>query len=310
MLENSTLKPVVTVIMATYNRSNILHYAVQSVLRQTETNWELLVIGDHCTDDTEAVMASFTDPRIRFINLETNVGEQSGPNNVGLRQARGEYIAFLNHDDMWFPDHLAVCLTTLRTQQADLVFAMGAVIMPEEEIALVGILPDNRYKPVYFVPASSWVFHRSVVDAVGEWYSYKKLWLVPSHDWLRRVDRKGKTISIIRQLTWLAIPSGARKNSYRERQSREHDYYFNELCTNPAFKESLLARVAVAFLEKENRFEGVGMIWQGLKNIVKKQVIAAGFLPLELRLMWQYRRKGEGLNYLRSMRGLPKLNQK
>ncbi|ADB40792.1 glycosyltransferase family 2 protein [Spirosoma linguale] len=301
--------PVVTVIMATYNRSNILHYAVQSVLRQTETNWELLVIGDHCTDDTEAVMASFTDPRIRFINLETNVGEQSGPNNTGLRQARGTYIAFLNHDDMWFPEHLAVCLAALRTQQADLVFTLGAVMMPDEQIVLSGILPANRYNPVYFVPASSWVFHRSVVDDVGEWYSYKKLWLVPSHDWLRRVDRHGKTISIIRQLTWLAIPSGARKNSYRERQSREHDYYFTELSTNPAFKEDLMTRVALAFSEKENRYEGVGMIWQGVKNILKKQVIATGFVPLELRLMWQYRRKGEGLNYLRRMRGLPNLNQ-
>jgi glycosyltransferase involved in cell wall biosynthesis len=308
-MDDLNSSPVVTIIMATYNRSNVLKYAVQSVLSQTESDWELLVIGDHCTDDTEAVMGSFTDPRIRFINLPENIGEQSGPNNVGLRQARSEFIAFLNHDDMWFPEHLAVCLTTLRTQQADLVFTLGAVVMLDEQIVLAGILPDNRYKPVYFVPASSWVFHRSVVDEVGEWYSYKKLWLVPSHDWLRRVDRTGKTISIIRQLTWLAIPSGARKNSYRERQSQEHDHYFNELSTNPAFKESLLARVAVAFSEKENRFEGTGMIWQGLKNIVKKQVIAVGFVPLELRLMWQYRQKGEGLNYLRKIRGLPKLNQ-
>lgn len=67
--------PLVSVIMATYNRSNILPYAVRCVLSQTLTDWELLVVGDACTDDTEAVMGTFTDQRVRFINLPQNVGE-------------------------------------------------------------------------------------------------------------------------------------------------------------------------------------------------------------------------------------------
>jgi GT2 family glycosyltransferase len=84
--------PLISIIMATYNRSNILAYTIQSVLWSTYKDWELLVVGDSCTDDTEEVVASFEDPRVSFINLERNFGEQSGPNNEGFRRARGRYI--------------------------------------------------------------------------------------------------------------------------------------------------------------------------------------------------------------------------
>jgi len=92
--------PLVSVIIATYNRSNVLAIAIKTVLAQTYPQWELLVIGDACTDDTAAVVAGFGDVRIRFHNLAQNVGEQSGPNNEGMQQAKGKYFAFLNHDDL------------------------------------------------------------------------------------------------------------------------------------------------------------------------------------------------------------------
>ena len=85
--------PLVSIILATYNRSPVLAHAIESVRRSTLTDWELIVVGDGCTDDTAAVVASFDDPRVTFINLPRNVGEQSGPNNEGLRLARGRYIA-------------------------------------------------------------------------------------------------------------------------------------------------------------------------------------------------------------------------
>jgi glycosyltransferase involved in cell wall biosynthesis len=82
-------KPTLSIIIATYNRSHLLRHAIQSVLRSTFQDWELLVIGDACTDDSEACVLAFNDARIRFHNLPHNVGEQSGPNNVGTSMARG-----------------------------------------------------------------------------------------------------------------------------------------------------------------------------------------------------------------------------
>ena len=75
---------LVSVIIATFNRSNVLKIALQTLRWQTYEHWEAWVIGDCCTDDTEAVVASFNDDRIHFYNLPENFGEQSGPNNEGV----------------------------------------------------------------------------------------------------------------------------------------------------------------------------------------------------------------------------------
>ena len=66
--------PLVSIIIATYNRSNILKYTISTVLKQNYQHFEILVIGDHCTDDTESVINSFDDKRISFYNLEENFG--------------------------------------------------------------------------------------------------------------------------------------------------------------------------------------------------------------------------------------------
>jgi glycosyltransferase involved in cell wall biosynthesis len=115
--------PRVTVIIATYNWSSVLPYSIGSVLRQTYSDLELLVVGDACTDDSAEVVQRMadTDERVRWINLATNAGEQSGPNNEGLRQARGELIAYLGHDDLWLPHHLS-CLVEAMDAGADLAY--------------------------------------------------------------------------------------------------------------------------------------------------------------------------------------------
>ena len=95
--------PLVSIVVATYNRAHVVAHAIASVRRSTVTDWELIVVGDRCTDDTEAVVAGFADPRITWVNLPENAGEQSGPNNEGIRRARGRYLALLNHDDLFFP---------------------------------------------------------------------------------------------------------------------------------------------------------------------------------------------------------------
>ena len=102
--------PRISIITATYNRSAVLAFSIESVLRQTESDWEMIVVGDACTDDSAEVVARYRDPRLRFCNLEQNTGEQSGPNNTGVSQARAPVLAFLNHDDLYFPDHLELNL--------------------------------------------------------------------------------------------------------------------------------------------------------------------------------------------------------
>lgn len=100
------MAPRVTVIIATYNWSSVLQHSIGSVLRQTFTDFELLVGGDGCTDDSEAVVAAINDRRVRWINLPSNTRHQSGPNNEGLRQARGEIVQEIPYT--WIPKGAAM----------------------------------------------------------------------------------------------------------------------------------------------------------------------------------------------------------
>src|SRR5262245_1859945 len=147
---NPAAPPRVSIVVATYNRSNVLALTLRTVLWQTVADWEMLVVGDACTDDTEAVVASFADPRIRFINLPENCGEQSGPNNFGAQQARGTFLVWLNHDDFWLPDHLAHALAQLDATGADLVFTLCERITAESAGFVSNASATGSYDPALF----------------------------------------------------------------------------------------------------------------------------------------------------------------
>ena len=120
--------PKVSVIIATYNKASALRYAIDSVLWQTFSDYELWVIGDACTDESEQLVTSYGDPRVFWHNLPQNSGYQSAPNNEGLRRARGEYVAYLNHDDLWLPNHLQVLLDRIEESGADFAYSILEMI--------------------------------------------------------------------------------------------------------------------------------------------------------------------------------------
>lgn len=96
---------LVSVILPTFNRARTLARAIRSVLNQGYENLELLVVDDASTDETEALMATLVDPRLRYIRLARN-GGASRARNEGLRLAKGDYIAFQDSDDEWLADKL------------------------------------------------------------------------------------------------------------------------------------------------------------------------------------------------------------
>jgi glycosyltransferase involved in cell wall biosynthesis len=94
--------PFFTVVVATFNRGRHIVPAIEAALDQTFTDFELLVIGDGVTDDTLDHVPR-GDLRVGVIGLPWNSGSQARPNNVGIAAARGRYIAYLGHDDIWMP---------------------------------------------------------------------------------------------------------------------------------------------------------------------------------------------------------------
>jgi glycosyltransferase involved in cell wall biosynthesis len=102
----------VSVVMPTYNRGYIVAEALKSVLSQTYQEFEILVIDDGSTDDTAEIVEGLSDSRIRYIRLEKNVGVAAATNK-GLREANGEFISFLDSDDLWKPNKLEWNVTYL-----------------------------------------------------------------------------------------------------------------------------------------------------------------------------------------------------
>ena len=106
---------LVSIIMPSYNTANYIAASIQSVLGQTYQNWELLLVDDCSTDDTDAVVAPFlTDTRIRYLKNDRNSGAAISRNRA-LREARGRWIAFLDSDDLWYPTKLEAQLKFMQS---------------------------------------------------------------------------------------------------------------------------------------------------------------------------------------------------
>lgn len=97
---NDRPDPVVTVVVPTYNRAGLIGAAIDSVLRQTYSDFEIIVVDDGSTDDTEAVVGAYGD-RVRYVR--TSNGGSGHARNVGMRHARGRYLTFLDSDDLLYP---------------------------------------------------------------------------------------------------------------------------------------------------------------------------------------------------------------
>ena len=96
---------LVSIIMPSYNTAKFIEETIDSVLSQTYANWELIIVDDCSTDDTDAVVAKYQDDRIRYLKNEKNSGAAVSRNRA-LREAKGRWIAFLDSDDLWTPDKL------------------------------------------------------------------------------------------------------------------------------------------------------------------------------------------------------------
>lgn len=296
--------PKVSVVMATYNRSNLLQYSIGSLLQGSFQDWELIVVGDACTDDTADVVARFDDARIRFVNLDVNHGEQAISNNKGAELARGHYIAFLNQDDMWLPDHLARSVADLENSQADLVFGQGLDIGPDGNIRLLGAECDTPrpYHPAMLVPASLWLMRSELARAVGPWLSAWHISAPPSQEWLYRAHKTGARLLACPRLSSIVIASGKRKNSYRERHSQEHTEWFIRL-NDPSFLLNIVCQ-AMGRSQWDERMNFRLLMRRTFAAMAHRLLSFLGAWPPYPAHLLKYGQKGKFLNELRLTRGL------
>ena len=182
-------KPLVSVCVPTYNRGPILlERAVATVLAQTYTNFELIVVGDHCTDDTEELLSKIKDPRLKFYNLPSrrrnykqNVENHwfvggATPANKAMELSTGEWIARVDDDDTWTPDHLEKLLEFAERGQYE--FVSGLYI--EERFGERKIIDGVRANDPYFTQKPADVNDCSPkIGGVNSWFYRSYLRFMP-----------------------------------------------------------------------------------------------------------------------------------
>ncbi len=152
----SEREPLVTVRIATYNRAaTLIDRAIASVLRQSYERWEIVVVGDGCTDDTAERIAALGHPRIRYRNLQSHGPYPDEPRqralvagvaamNAGANMAEGTWIAALGDDDEWTDDHLEVLVAAALEQQAEVAYGRLVARLDEPPLETpVGAWPPS-----------------------------------------------------------------------------------------------------------------------------------------------------------------------
>ncbi len=226
--------PCVSIIISAYNRPHVVRFAIRSVLQSDFADWEMIVVGDGCNAETEAAIRSFDDPRIRFHNLPHNTGHQSAPHNKGVEMARGEFVFFLNQDDLWFPDHLAARVAFMRETGADISWSPilllnrsgldeGPLDVDNDSVTLDGAIATGEFDPRSFIISSCWAVRREICQAVGPWLPKDATRLSPSQEWLFRAHRQGRKMRYHPYVSVLCIHSGVRRYSYVNARSVDHE---------------------------------------------------------------------------------------
>jgi glycosyltransferase involved in cell wall biosynthesis len=275
------------------------------VLNQSLADWELLVVGDACTDDTEQVVASFADARIHFFNLERNVGEQSGPNSEGFRRSRGSLIAYLGQDDLWFPDHLERCVQALADAEVDFVFTLADEIRPDGGRTLIGATPTGRFEPWLRTVPSTWVLRRELLERVGPWRPAVELHASPQEDFLTRIHRLRIEMRLVPVVTVLKITSADRPGIYATRDASENEHFWRLVRDEPSFREQELTLLALDHAGREGRPDGIRVhLDSAARDTAKRLTVALGVSPYAFYNVVRFRRKGAFLDHLRRGRGL------
>ena len=149
----SRMNPLISVVIPTYNRGRLLvERAVASVLKQTYQNFEIVIVGDHCTDNTGELLEQIGDNRIRFYNLSKRGNYPRDPRkrwcvagvvpaNKCLELAKGDWIASLDDDDEFSADHLETLLKYAQKQELEMIYGIVQMELEPGKWTNVGSYP-------------------------------------------------------------------------------------------------------------------------------------------------------------------------
>lgn len=228
--------PVVSVIMPAYNVEKFIQQSIDSVMAQTFTSWELIVIDDGSTDNTVAVVKSNQDKNANIFLIQQKNKKQGAARNAGLKIARGKFIAFLDSDDMWMPNKLEVQLRY--AEKADVIYCGGTIFTEsvekgkpwETEFGLFSA--REMYAKLYTynpIPNQAVLVNREWVTKIG--YQNESMEVVGCEDWEYwiRLAKNGATFFGINDNLFLyrVHPDGTSRNRIQMISAQAYAKYIN-----------------------------------------------------------------------------------
>lgn len=195
--------------MPAYNAATFIEESILSVLKQTYPNWELLIVDDGSIDNTADIAQKFCDIDVRIKYLFQENGKQGKARNFAIQQSKGEYIAFLDADDLWVAEKLERQVTVLReNSEISLIFSNGYVMI-EDKIEAFPIVVKNIWTsddiPFFIennrVPILSVIVKKTAIIAVGGFSENSEIQNVEDyHLWMKLLFSGFKFMSVKEQL--------------------------------------------------------------------------------------------------------------
>jgi glycosyltransferase involved in cell wall biosynthesis len=239
---------LVSIIIPAFNSALTISDTLNSILAQSYINWEALVIDDGSTDDLENFIKRFTDPRIKYFYKEN--GGVASARNFGIKNAGGDYIAFLDSDDIWHSDKLRESINVLIDEKSDLVYTDILMFVNDFNKSFkykycepFDISNDYYRLLVYdYVPTLTVVVKSSVLDDIGKFDEN----LNGTEDWdlWIRIAKSYKFSYINRELSFYRSSSSGLSKANRDRHLIEElkvikKHVFNDSVNNSIRKQAL-----------------------------------------------------------------------
>ena len=184
-------KPFFSIVIPTYNHGHLIKRCLDSIVAQTYTHWEAIVVNNFSNDNTVEIVESYRDPRIRLVN-NANHGIIAVSRNKGIELAKGDWICFLDSDDWYYPDKLEV--TSQYVEQCDIIYHNLDIYNIKGRIwrrrikgrKLIGNIQNDLLVQGNGIPCSSVAVKSEIIKKVQGFSDEKELFAIEDSDcWIR-----------------------------------------------------------------------------------------------------------------------------
>ena len=274
--DTSKDQPGVSIVIPTYNHEAFLGAALRSVVNQTYTNWEAIVVNNFSTDGTEVLVHSFNDPRIKLVNFHNN-GIIGAARNQGINLATNTFVAFLDSDDTWLPTKLEKCIASL-VEGADLVCHGENWIDQNSNSRSVFYGPTARatYLSLLFrgnrLSTSATVVRTSILKTVGGFSENSEFVTAEDYEMWLKISRITKNLVFIDEILGNFMRHGASASSSVEKHLHAEisvvNHHAKQLPNSFATTLRLRHRKAKAYYSAGRSSSRGGQIRSALKYFV------------------------------------------